>query len=214
MQRYVRGAQPEAGLHFWGGVKLLLPTGASPSLYVNFGASPGAWVHFLLGQCCFLIMLPFLSWHWQSGWVVLFPVRKVMAELTGEYPSPHMVTNDFYRSRSEPLQSQGLQGSLANQRISDSVEGEQAFHGISLMVVTEAWGTAAGKKMVVWTQGSKIYKYPLFPESHLFFVSSWNRGVFSPFVLRRDNLKSALTRQSFYFSMFPFCIFCPGCSLC
>lgn len=79
-----------------------------PVLVLILCASPGAWVHVLLGQCCFLVISPFLLCHQQSGWIVLFPVRKVIAELTGGSPSPHTVTNDLCRCWAEPLQSQRM----------------------------------------------------------------------------------------------------------
>lgn len=131
MQRYVRGAQPEVGLHFWGGVKLLLLTGASTSLCVTSGSSPGAWVHFLLGQCYFLIIPPFLLWHWQSGWIVLF----------------------------DGCMNSGLRD-------------------LQVSIISRV--------------------------SSLLCQQLEQGGVFSPFVLRMDNWKCSLRRQSFYFSMFPF----------
>lgn len=55
------------------------------------------------------------------------------------------------------------------------------FTGISLveLVGTEEWDATVGKdKLSVWIQCSEIYKFPLFPESHHLFLSSWcSEGV-------------------------------------
>lgn len=222
MQRCVRAAQPEVGLHLWDGVKLLLPTGASPS--VNFvcitrclGTFPPWPVLILSSPSICLVALtirlncPLSCEEGDSRahrWISIPKHCK-------QWPLQVLSWISSEPEDGEGVLQTGEYLILWWERV---FMWQAAFPGISLRVLAgiEAWGAAVGQsKMVVWTQGSEIYKQPLFPESRLFFVSSWNKEVVSLFVFSIDHLICALIRQSFlllHVSLLYFLVLAAACA--